>query len=103
MYRHIAFISKITSNSFTSTRLSFLTCRLLRTSSLVNASLVNANFSNDLVLVERAGDVTFVAINRPHKRNCVDISTAKALLEAFQQFEADPVAKVAVLYGKGKF
>ena len=102
MLRNLAFCTKFTGSSFSTGRLHFLACRLLRTSCQANTADKNLNSSEELVLVERAGDVTFIAINRPHKRNCVNISTAQALLEAFQKFEADPLAKVAVLYGKGK-
>lgn len=42
-----------------------------------------------------------IAINRPHKKNAVDSSTAKALHDAFTVFGDDPKSKVAVLYGKG--
>ncbi|MCS6987309.1 MAG: crotonase/enoyl-CoA hydratase family protein [Sphingomonadaceae bacterium] len=53
------------------------------------------------VVVTREGPVTVVEIDRPSTRNAVDGPTARALYEAFQAFEADPAARVAVLAGRG--
>ncbi len=53
------------------------------------------------VLVERSGPVTTVVINRPELRNAVDGETASQLLAAFEDFEADDEAAVAVLAGAG--
>jgi enoyl-CoA hydratase len=49
--------------------------------------------------VDRDGPVTVVTIDRPERRNAVDRPTADALLEAFEAFEADDDASVAVLTG----
>jgi enoyl-CoA hydratase len=53
------------------------------------------------VRVEQAGPVTTVIIDRPEVRNAVDPTTAGALREAFDAFEADDTAYVAVLTGAG--
>lgn len=53
------------------------------------------------VAVERKGAVTTVTLHRPDRRNAVDRSTAAALLAAFEDFEADDGARVAVLWGAG--
>jgi enoyl-CoA hydratase len=53
------------------------------------------------VRVEKSGPVTTVVLHRPGVRNAVDPATARALLAAFEEFEADPEAQVAVLYGDG--
>src|SRR5215467_1897300 len=53
------------------------------------------------VRVERAGPVTTVVMSRPEVRNAVDGPTAGALAEAFQAFDADASALVAVLWGEG--
>jgi enoyl-CoA hydratase len=53
------------------------------------------------VRVERRGPVTTVILDRPAVRNAVDGPTAAALAEAFQDFDADPDASVAVLFGAG--
>src|SRR5271170_2819685 len=47
------------------------------------------------------GRVTIVTIERPERRNAVDLPTAKALFDAFRRFDEDPHADVAVLTGAG--
>jgi enoyl-CoA hydratase/carnithine racemase len=51
------------------------------------------------VLVERRGPVTVVTIDRLDKRNSIDGETTLALDAAFNDFEDDPSALVAVLTG----
>ena len=53
------------------------------------------------ILVEPTGPVTTIVINRPQARNALDNEAAHALAAAFQSFEADDDAKVAVLTGAG--
>jgi enoyl-CoA hydratase len=53
------------------------------------------------VRVDRSGPVTTIILDRPQLRNAVDGPTAAALAEAFGDFEADPDAAVAVLFGAG--
>lgn len=53
------------------------------------------------VVVERDGPVWTIVIDRPRQRNAVDRPTADALVSAFEEFEADGAAKVAVLAGAG--
>jgi len=53
------------------------------------------------VRVQQDGPVTVVTIDRPEVRNAVDSATARALLDAFDAFDADPLASVAVLTGVG--
>ena len=53
------------------------------------------------VEVTTDGPVTTVRINRPEVRNAVDRATAEALVAAFEEFDADPDAAVAVLHGEG--
>ena len=52
------------------------------------------------VKIEQRGEVTLVTLARPEVRNAVDRQTAQLLADAFRVFEADPVAKVAVLHGE---
>ena len=47
------------------------------------------------------GRVTVVTIDRPERRNAVDLVTARALFDAFKSFDADPSVDVAVLTGAG--
>ena len=49
----------------------------------------------------RRGPVTVVTIERPERRNAVDLATAQALFNAFVAFDADEEASVAVLTGAG--
>ena len=51
--------------------------------------------------MERDGPVTVVTIDRPEVRNAVDSETADALRSAFEAFDADHEASVAVLTGAG--
>lgn len=53
------------------------------------------------VRVERDGAVSTVILSRPEVRNAVDRATAAALAAAFREFDADPEASVAVLWGEG--
>jgi enoyl-CoA hydratase len=54
---------------------------------------------NDPVRVERNGPVTTVIIDRPQARNAVNGPTAAALYAAFDEFDRDDSASVAVLWG----
>lgn len=51
------------------------------------------------VNVIRSGPITTVILDRPHARNAVDGPTARALYEAFDEFDRDDSAAVAVLWG----
>lgn len=53
------------------------------------------------VRVEKEGPITTVILARPEVRNAINRETAEALAAAFRQFEADPEARVGVLYGEG--
>jgi len=51
------------------------------------------------IRVEKHGPVTTVILDRPDARNAVDGPTALALYEAFEEFDRDESASVAVLWG----
>ncbi len=53
------------------------------------------------ILVEKSGPVTTVIINRPEARNALDREATSLLASAFREFEEDPAAKAAVLWGAG--
>ena len=53
------------------------------------------------IRIERRDVVTTIVIDRPHRRNAVDPKTADALVAAFEAFDADDSAHVAVLCGAG--
>lgn len=54
---------------------------------------------SDPVRVERNGPVTTVILDRPAARNAVNGPTAAALHAAFDEFDRDDTASVAVLWG----
>lgn len=51
--------------------------------------------------ITRKNRTLIVAINRPERRNAVDLATARALYDAFRDFDADAEADVAILTGNG--
>ncbi|HXC52352.1 MAG TPA: crotonase/enoyl-CoA hydratase family protein [Candidatus Limnocylindrales bacterium] len=53
------------------------------------------------VRVDRKENVVTVILSRPERRNAVDRTTAEELAAAFRAFDADPEARVAVLFGEG--
>ncbi|HEX3345067.1 MAG TPA: crotonase/enoyl-CoA hydratase family protein, partial [Polyangiaceae bacterium] len=53
------------------------------------------------VRIEKSGPVTTVVLSRPARRNAVDRDTADALVRAFEAFDHDESASVAVLWGEG--
>jgi enoyl-CoA hydratase/carnithine racemase len=57
--------------------------------------------ASDAVRIERSGAVWTVVLSRAARRNAVDGPTALALAGAFREFEADPSASAAVLWGEG--
>ena len=53
------------------------------------------------VRIEKSGTVWTVIHSRPEARNAMDPRSADALVAAFEQFDADPAAHVAVFWGEG--
>lgn len=53
------------------------------------------------ILIEKAGPVTTIIINRPEVRNALDTEATRLLDQAVRAFEADEQARVAVLWGAG--
>ena len=54
------------------------------------------------ILVENQGPVRIITINRPELRNAVNRETGDELYEAFQEFDTDERASVAILTGSKK-
>ncbi|WOE73760.1 crotonase/enoyl-CoA hydratase family protein [Alterisphingorhabdus coralli] len=50
---------------------------------------------------ETRDTIAVVTIDRPERRNAVDMPTSQALYDAFKQFDADEALSVAVLTGAG--
>ena len=63
--------------------------------------MANNRSMTDPVRVEVAAGICTVVLSRPTVRNAVDGPTAQALTEAFERFDADDGAAVAVLWGEG--
>lgn len=57
--------------------------------------------SEDPVLYEMQGPVAIVTLNRPQKRNVVNTAMRDGVLAAWQRFDADPTARVAILTAAG--
>jgi enoyl-CoA hydratase len=55
----------------------------------------------ETVLITKRPPLLFVTLNREDVRNAVDGPTARALCEAFRDFEADDTLHVAILAGAG--
>ena len=53
------------------------------------------------VRIEKSDKVWTVIHSRPEARNAMDTASADALVEAFEAFDKDPTANVAVLWGEG--
>ena len=53
------------------------------------------------VRIEKSGNVWTIIHSRPESRNAMDFESAKALYEAFLEFEDDHKAAVAVFWGEG--
>lgn len=51
------------------------------------------------LLISRHGKVSIITIDRPGRRNAVDVETARLLDEAFEAFERDAGLHVAILTG----
>jgi enoyl-CoA hydratase/carnithine racemase len=54
------------------------------------------------ILSERDGDIAIVTINRPEKRNALDIAMWLALAEALEQAGADDAVRCVVIQGAGE-
>ena len=61
------------------------------------------NTSEQTVHVTGSGGVRVITITRPKKRNAIDRPTAIALASAFDAFDADDSASVAILTGAGGY
>ncbi len=57
--------------------------------------------SNDVVLSHAENGVATVTLNRPDQRNAINAEVCDAIRAAFDQVEADPDVRVAVLAGAG--
>lgn len=54
-----------------------------------------------LVLYEVRGQCAIITINRPDQRNAINFAACEQLTRAFEDFDADPALRVAILTGAG--
>jgi enoyl-CoA hydratase len=57
---------------------------------------------SDEILFDRQGSVIVITINRPEQRNAISSGVRHGLRAAFERFEADDTAHVAILTGAGE-
>jgi enoyl-CoA hydratase/carnithine racemase len=57
--------------------------------------------SDPTVTVERDGHVLLIGLNRPEKRNAMNLEALRALADAYETLEADPDLRVGVVFGHG--
>ena len=62
----------------------------------------NATKQNSLVTYTKEEDVGFITLNRPDKRNAMNVALWRALDTAIQKAEQDQEARVIILQGEGK-
>jgi enoyl-CoA hydratase len=55
-----------------------------------------------VLLQHREGDVLVLTMNRPERRNAINLALAHAIAAALEAFDADDALRVAVLTGAGK-
>jgi enoyl-CoA hydratase/carnithine racemase len=71
---------------------------------VIISTLRYSSTSNPTIKISHVDDtpsIRLIGINRPSKRNCVNHSTALQLFSAFQNYENDDTARLAILYGEG--
>src|SRR5882762_5123026 len=56
---------------------------------------------SEAILYEAKGAVAVITINRPDRRNAINVDVRTGLFAAFERFEKDDAAKVAILTGTG--
>ncbi|WP_227378944.1 enoyl-CoA hydratase/isomerase family protein [Haladaptatus halobius] len=56
---------------------------------------------SDRVLVERSGGIATVTVNRPEKRNAMDVPTRKDLRDSFETVGEDDSVRAVILRGAG--
>jgi enoyl-CoA hydratase len=57
---------------------------------------------SEVLLQRREGDVLVLTLNRPERRNAINLALAHAIAAALEAFDADDALRVAVLTGAGK-
>jgi enoyl-CoA hydratase len=63
---------------------------------------VEAQVTVNTILYEVKGTIARVTINRPEAMNAFDLETARLMAQRFEEFDADPMLRVAILTGAGE-
>lgn len=58
--------------------------------------------SYQAILYEKQGHVTHITLNRPDKLNAMNVTMLEEVADAFDRFESDPEAWVAIVSGAGR-
>jgi enoyl-CoA hydratase len=53
------------------------------------------------VLYEKRGEIAYITLNRPDKRNAIDTETDELLFDAWTRFREDPQVRLAIVTGSG--
>lgn len=53
------------------------------------------------IAVEKITDITLIGLNRPEKRNSLNVEMAEALCQALDDFDKDETSHVCILHGMG--
>ena len=64
--------------------------------------MTDATPEPDCVLIEGAGPVRILTLNRPRTRNAIDLVVRVVLAEAIEEAMADDLVRVIVLTGHGR-
>lgn len=56
---------------------------------------------NSVEVSKTSEGITTITLNRAHRRNAIDHSTAEKLYRAILDFEDDETQKIGILYGAG--
>ncbi len=57
---------------------------------------------NDIFKVEQDGHIAWLVLNRPQKRNTMNMAFFEGLIENFKRFDEDPEIRVVVIKAEGK-
>lgn len=57
--------------------------------------------TNEVLYEEIDGCIALITLNRPEKRNAIDISVSRALAAHVERTESDPAIRVVILHGTG--
>ena len=58
--------------------------------------------SDSVITVEKDGELAIVTLNRPDSMNALSLALRRAIAETFEDLEADPNIRVAILTGAGR-